>query len=164
MSLLYAHLTPQYSDIPSAEQTQRRLISYNSVIDIILENDLPVDLPFYKHNDATFKLGSGSGRYPHSTVAEGLSNSSTSKLPNIENPTYGYMHELPAGGWMALRWKITKPAATMFTVYKASRIDGGLQIWLEFRNDRMHRVRKRLLGTTTLSIATSQIRRNTAKA
>ncbi|USW54207.1 Putative cupredoxin, multicopper oxidase [Septoria linicola] len=130
MSLLYAHLTPQYSDIPSAEQTQRRLISHNSVIDIILENDLPVDLPYYKHKDATFKLGSGSGRYPHSTVAEDLSDSSTSKLLNIENPTYGYMHELPAGGWMALRWKITKPAATMLTVYKVRYYIQGMQVAL----------------------------------
>ncbi|GIZ43742.1 hypothetical protein CKM354_000695800 [Cercospora kikuchii] len=107
-----------------------RNLPLGSVVDIILENDLPVDLPFYKHNNPTFKIGSGQGKYPYESVAEGLKKSDTKKSFNLENPTYGYMHELPAGGWLALRWKINKPAATMFTVYKVRYFIQGMQVAL----------------------------------
>ncbi|PIA93508.1 hypothetical protein CB0940_04256 [Cercospora beticola] len=90
-----------------------RNLPLGSVVDIILENDLPVDLPFYKHNNPTFKI-----------------DWDTKKSFNLENPTYGYMHELPAGGWLALRWKINRPAATMFTVYKVRYFIQGMQVAL----------------------------------
>ncbi|KAL9617498.1 MAG: hypothetical protein Q9160_007709 [Pyrenula sp. 1 TL-2023] len=38
-----------------------------TTVDIILENDLPVSLPMYKHNDPTFMLGSGDNSLSNGT-------------------------------------------------------------------------------------------------
>jgi hypothetical protein len=70
----------------------------------------------YKHNKATFLLGSGDGKFDEADVA--AAKSQGSKSFNLENPPLGFVHELPASGWMALRWKITEPAATMFHVFR----------------------------------------------
>jgi hypothetical protein len=74
----------------------------------------------YKHNDPTFKLGSGSGKFSQSSYS----------TFNLDNPPLGYFHELPANGWLALRWKIVRPGTTMFAAYKVRYFVQGMQVAL----------------------------------
>ncbi|KAJ4356852.1 uncharacterized protein N0V89_004889 [Didymosphaeria variabile] len=97
-----------------------------SVVDIIVENDLPVPLPMYKHNDPTFFLGKGDTKFKWKDVAE--AKEQNPKAINLENPPLGYLHELPASGWMAVRWKITQPAMTMFHVFRVRYFVLGMQV------------------------------------
>lgn len=86
------------------------------MVDIIVENDLPVALPMYKHNKPTFNLGSGDTTFDWKSVSDAVKHKS--ELLNLKNPPLGFLHELPAKGWLAIRWKITEPAATMFHVFR----------------------------------------------
>lgn len=70
----------------------------------------------YKHKKATFNLGSGNATFDWEDVADGAKD--RPELFNLKNPPLGFLHELPAKGWLALRWKITEPAATMFHVFR----------------------------------------------
>ncbi|KAJ4301931.1 hypothetical protein N0V90_004027 [Kalmusia sp. IMI 367209] len=97
-----------------------------SVVDIIVENDLPVSLPMYKHNDPTYLLGKGDTKFEWKDVAE--ANAKQPKSINLDNPPLGYLHELPASGWMALRWKITQSAMTMFHVFRVRYFVLGMQV------------------------------------
>lgn len=97
-----------------------------SVVDIIVENDLPVALPMYKHNDPTFLLGSGDTKFKWDDV--GHAAESQPDAINLHNPPLGYLHELPANGWLAVRWKITQPAMTMFHVFRVRYFVLGMQV------------------------------------
>lgn len=97
-----------------------------SVVDIVVENDLPVSLPMYKHNDPTYLLGRGDTKFEWKDVAD--AKDKQPKSINLDNPPLGYLHELPAGGWMALRWKITQPAMTMFHVFRVRYFVLGMQV------------------------------------
>lgn len=98
-----------------------------SVVDIILQNDLPVSIPMYKHNDPTYLLGSRANeKFPWASIAE--AQKKQPELFNLENPALGYLHELPAGGWMAVRWKITQPAMTMFHAFRVRYFVLGMQV------------------------------------
>lgn len=112
-------------DIPEGNPTVRNL-PLGSVVDIIVENDLPVSLPMYKHNDPTFLLGRGNTKFDWKDVAEAKRKQPDSI--NLQNPPLGYLHELPAGGWMAVRWKITQPAMTMFHVFRVRYFVLGMQV------------------------------------
>lgn len=70
----------------------------------------------YKHNKPTFHIGSGSGPFEHDTV--GAAFKAKPSAFNLKNPPLGFLHELPASGWLAQRWKITEPAATMYHVFR----------------------------------------------
>ncbi|KAI9656728.1 MAG: hypothetical protein M1821_003367 [Bathelium mastoideum] len=97
-----------------------------SVVDIIVENDLPVAIPMYKHNDPTFRLGSGNTKFDWKDVAD--ARDQQPKLINLDDPPLGYLHELPAGGWLAVRWKITQPAMTMFHAFRVRYFVLGMQV------------------------------------
>ncbi|GME63988.1 hypothetical protein GTA08_BOTSDO05764 [Neofusicoccum parvum] len=97
-----------------------------SVVDIIVENDLPVAIPMYKHNNPVFLLGSGDTAFEWDTVA--AAKKARPDLINLENPPRGYLHDLPAGGWMAVRWTITEPAMTMFHAFRVRYFVLGMQV------------------------------------
>ncbi|KAL9073917.1 MAG: hypothetical protein Q9157_004563 [Trypethelium eluteriae] len=97
-----------------------------SVVDIIVENDLPVDIPMYKHNDPTFRLGTGDTKFDWKDVAE--LQAQHPSLINLQDPPLGYLHDLPAGGWLAVRWKITQPAMTMFHAFRVRYFVLGMQV------------------------------------
>ncbi|EME47188.1 hypothetical protein DOTSEDRAFT_59673 [Dothistroma septosporum NZE10] len=110
-----------------------------SVIDIVVENDLPVALPMYKHNKPTFNLGSGDTEFAWEDVASAIENQP--KLFNLKDPPQGYLHELPAGGWLALRWRITEPAVTMFHVFRVRYFVLGMQVALIEGSDAISKVK-----------------------
>ena len=97
-----------------------------SVVDIIVENDLPVTLPMYKHNDPTFLLGGGDTKFEWKDVDD--AHNHRPELINLKNPPRAFLHELPAGGWLAWRWKITQPAMTMFHVFRVRYFVLGMQV------------------------------------
>lgn len=81
----------------------------------------------YKHNDPTYFLGSRADeKFPWANVAE--AQKEQPQLFNLENPPLGYLHELPAGGWLAVRWKITQPAMTMFHAFRVRYFVLGMQV------------------------------------
>ncbi|KJY00741.1 conidial pigment biosynthesis oxidase arb2 brown2 like protein [Zymoseptoria brevis] len=137
---------PMYLDpnqaLPDAPDPAVRNLPLGSVVDIVLENDLPVDLPMYKHNKALFLLGSGEGKFGEADVAAAASKGS--KSFNLKNPPLGSVHELPASGWMALRWKITEPAATMFHVFRVRYFVLGMQVPLFEGDDYLPEVPERV--------------------
>ncbi|KAF2764147.1 Cupredoxin [Teratosphaeria nubilosa] len=114
-------------DLPEDYPVERNL-PLGSTVDVIVENDLPVPLPMYKHNKATFFLGAGEGKFGYLDVA--TASAQDPSAFNLEDPPLGYIHELPAGGWLAVRWKIEDAAATMFHAFKARYFVLGMQVAL----------------------------------
>ncbi|KAF9634918.1 hypothetical protein BFW01_g5813 [Lasiodiplodia theobromae] len=100
-----------------------RNLPLGSVVDIVVQNDLDVELPMYKHNDATFHLGHGEGPFRWENVAE----AERDGVVNLVDPPMGFFHELPPKGWLAIRWKIEQPAMTMFHVFRAKQFVMGMQ-------------------------------------
>jgi L-ascorbate oxidase len=81
-----------------------------------------------KQNKPTFNLGSGSGPFPYPDIAAATYHSCSDL--NMHDPPLAYVHELPAEGWLALRFKIEEPAATMFHVFRARYFVLGMQVVL----------------------------------
>ena len=96
-----------------------------SVVDMIVENDLPAIIPLNKHNDALFQLGSGDGAFEWEDVADAHRSGAAI---NLEDPPLAVMHELPASGWIALRWRIDQPAMTSFHAFRARFFVQGMRL------------------------------------
>ena len=98
-----------------------------SVVDIIVENDLPAIIPLNKHNDALFQLGSGDGAFEWDDVADAQRNGGGADI-NLEDPPLAVMHELPASGGRALRWRSEQPAMTSFHAFRARFFVQGMRL------------------------------------
>ncbi|KAH7062619.1 Cupredoxin [Macrophomina phaseolina] len=102
-----------------------RGLPVGSVVDVVVQNELEVALPMYKHNDATWLLGRGDGEFGWGDVAAAESEG----VPvNLADPVRGFFHVLPARGWMVLRWRIEQPAMTMFHAVRARQFVMGMQV------------------------------------
>ncbi|KAF5590961.1 multicopper oxidase [Fusarium pseudocircinatum] len=95
-----------------------------SVVDIIVQNDIPAIIPLSKHNDRLFQLGSGDGPFAWKDVVDAAKHGKV----NLKNPPLAVMHELPAGGWLALRWRIEQTAMTSFHAYRARYFVQGMRV------------------------------------
>lgn len=84
-----------------------------SVVDIIVTNKLNATIPLYKHNDPNFLLGSQEfAEFKWDSVEE--AQEARPDLFNLNDPPMGVVHELPALGWLAIRYEIFRPAMSMF--------------------------------------------------
>ncbi|ENH73399.1 Laccase-1 [Fusarium oxysporum f. sp. cubense race 1] len=88
-----------------------------SVVDLIIENQINETIPFYKHGDPSWFLGSrGQQRFPGNTVQDAID--SDSKSLNLQDPALVIVHDLPALGWSVLRFKVTSQQATIIHAAK----------------------------------------------
>jgi len=97
-----------------------------SVVDMIVENDLPAIISLNKHNNALFQLGSGDGAFEWEDVADAQRHGGG--VINLEDPPLAIMHELPARGWIALRWRIEQPAMTSVHAFRARFFVQGMRL------------------------------------
>ncbi|KAI0859389.1 Cupredoxin [Xylaria cubensis] len=95
-----------------------------SIVDIIVDNEIPEVLPMYKHNDPVFRLGAGPGKFEWADVADAERHG----VINLHDPPRGYLHDQPANGWLALRWRIDQSAMTMFHVLRLRYFVLGMQV------------------------------------
>lgn len=120
-------------------------IPLGSVVDIIVQNELDVPVPLYKHNDPTFLIGVGEGRFGWTSVEEALAAGEGERF-ELERPVRGFLHTLPPRGWAVVRWRVEQAAMTMFHSLQAEHFVMGMLVPLFEGDDRWPEVPESVRG------------------
>ncbi|KAM3414122.1 hypothetical protein BST61_g10780 [Cercospora zeina] len=91
-------------------------LPYGTVIDLIVQNTLNETIPFYKHGNPTFRLGSRDfEKFEWKSIQAAVEHHAD---VNLHSPPLAIVHDLPPLGWLAIRWKVELTGATMFHAVK----------------------------------------------
>ncbi|KAI9730630.1 MAG: hypothetical protein M1818_008112 [Claussenomyces sp. TS43310] len=122
-------------------------IPLNSTVDIIMQiaND-SMDVmghPMHLHGHKFWVLGSGSGAFPYTSV-----NEAPASMINLQDPAYRDTANLPAGGWLAVRYVADNPGAWMLHCHIQWHVISGMGVVLVEGEDKI----PELLRTGNVSV------------
>jgi len=102
---------------------------YNATIDVVMQiaND-SMDVmghPMHLHGHKFWVLGSGSGPFPYSSVDD-----APRSAINLQNPPYRDTVELPASGWVVIRYITDNPGGWLFHCHIQWHLVSGMALVL----------------------------------